>query len=519
VLHLHPKVSIIIPVYNGSNFLREAIDSALAQTYENIEILVVNDGSNDGGKTEKIALSYGDTIRYFAKENGGVASALNLAIKNMKGEYLSWLSHDDLYYSDKIQRQVEVLLNLGGGKFIIYSDFAFLTNSNFIHPPMKMGGVPPKHFRYWLTLADTLHGCSLLIPKAAFEECGVFDETLLATQDYDLWFRFSKNYRFVHVAECLVTSRQHPEQTSNIMSQTSLLEGDQLVMQFIKDLTIEEITAASKTSASDAYKDLADRSRIRGRLRAAAVADQLAIKFATRPKRTISLDKFRLLLKDKAKAVIRRILPHYVLLIIKKMLYKMDLLNRQYKFARIQNENMRLEKAQIIKDILPQILHKFQINSLVDAPCGDCSRMKDIGLKIERYIGCDFGGDLIATNKENFIGDNIEFEALDLLVDTLPKADLIFSHNLLQTLSFEDAYRVIANFKKSGAKYLLATTFKNTKKNTEAPSGKKLPRQVNLQIYPFDFPEPVLSIDPEETTNKALGLWLLKDITLPQEWY
>ncbi len=66
----NPLVSIVIPVYNGSNYLREAIDSALAQIYRNIEVLVINDGSRDDGKTEAVALSYGDRIRYFAKENG-----------------------------------------------------------------------------------------------------------------------------------------------------------------------------------------------------------------------------------------------------------------------------------------------------------------------------------------------------------------------------------------------------------------------------------------------------------------
>jgi glycosyltransferase involved in cell wall biosynthesis len=79
-IHFNPKVSIIIPVYNGSNFLKEAIDSAIAQTYKNIEIIVINDGSSDNGATEKIAKSYGDKIRYFKKENGGVATALNLGI-------------------------------------------------------------------------------------------------------------------------------------------------------------------------------------------------------------------------------------------------------------------------------------------------------------------------------------------------------------------------------------------------------------------------------------------------------
>ena len=79
-MSIQPKVSIVIPVYNGANYLGEAIDSALEQTYENIEIIVVNDGSTDDGATREIALSYGDRIRYFEKENGGVSSALNLGI-------------------------------------------------------------------------------------------------------------------------------------------------------------------------------------------------------------------------------------------------------------------------------------------------------------------------------------------------------------------------------------------------------------------------------------------------------
>ena len=78
---LSPKVSIVIPVYNGADLLSQAIDSALAQTYFPIEILVVNDGSGDGGATERIALSYGEKVRYFSKANGGVASALNFAIQ------------------------------------------------------------------------------------------------------------------------------------------------------------------------------------------------------------------------------------------------------------------------------------------------------------------------------------------------------------------------------------------------------------------------------------------------------
>jgi len=109
VMEFNPKVSIIIPVYNGSNYMREAIESALAQTYENIEIIVINDGSSDGGKTDEIARSYGDRINYILKENGGVATALNTGIREMTGEYFSWLSHDDVYYPEKIEKHVQYI--------------------------------------------------------------------------------------------------------------------------------------------------------------------------------------------------------------------------------------------------------------------------------------------------------------------------------------------------------------------------------------------------------------------------
>ena len=80
---MNPKVSIVIPVYNGEDYVNEAIDSALAQTYENCEVIVVNDGSTDN--TEAIVKTYGNKIRYFSKENGGVSSALNVGIEHMEG--------------------------------------------------------------------------------------------------------------------------------------------------------------------------------------------------------------------------------------------------------------------------------------------------------------------------------------------------------------------------------------------------------------------------------------------------
>ena len=93
-MNSYPKISIIIPVYNGSNYLQEAIESCLQQTYKEYEIIVVNDGSNDSGKTRAIAQKYDKQIRYFEKENGGVSSALNFGISKMEGDFFAWLSQD-----------------------------------------------------------------------------------------------------------------------------------------------------------------------------------------------------------------------------------------------------------------------------------------------------------------------------------------------------------------------------------------------------------------------------------------
>ena len=123
----NPLVSIIIPVYNGSNFMREAIDSALAQTYNNIEIIVINDGSCDEGKTRDIALSYGERIRYFEKENGGVSSALNLGLREMRGAYFSWLSHDDWYLPEKVEMEIEALRKAGNMDLAVYSECDFVS--------------------------------------------------------------------------------------------------------------------------------------------------------------------------------------------------------------------------------------------------------------------------------------------------------------------------------------------------------------------------------------------------------
>ena len=210
-MNFNPKVSIIIPVYNGSNYLREAIDSALAQTYTNCEVIVVNDGSDDDGQTAEITLSYGSRIRYLAKPNGGVASALNLGINAMKGEYFSWLSHDDVYKADKIKVQIELMQNEKPGT-ILYSDYEYIDARSMLTGSRRVAPVEPGRMRLALLTGDPVNGCTVLIPRECFDAAGLFNVRLRTIQDYDLWFRLAKKCRFVHIPQALLKSRIHTGQ-------------------------------------------------------------------------------------------------------------------------------------------------------------------------------------------------------------------------------------------------------------------------------------------------------------------
>ena len=232
----NPKVSIIIPVYNGSNFVRHAIDCALSQTYDNVEVVVVNDGSTDGGKTEEIALSYGDRIRYFAKENGGVSSALNYGIANMTGEYFSWLSHDDAYGPDKVKDAIKLLRahDMLGKKCVAHtSGYTMDVDGN------KLKDFPNSFAENQvfsgvevltrMTKERGLYGCCMLIPKSAFDEVGGFAEDLRFSQDFLMWYRiFMAGYQLVSDHRLNVMCRLHKNQVTNL--RRDLYEHDAVII-------------------------------------------------------------------------------------------------------------------------------------------------------------------------------------------------------------------------------------------------------------------------------------------------
>lgn len=234
-------VSIVIPVFNGENYLRQAIDSALSQTYPYVEVIVVDDGSTDG--TARLCQSYGDKIQYFYKENGGVSSAVNLGISKMQGEYFSWLSHDDVYHPDKIEKQIKALHCSTDKTTIVHGNFnvsnekyhsVSCVQNDAIYTKARMeNSVLP-------VLLTAIHGCVPLIHKSHFERAGVFDESLPLTQDYDFFFRIMRGAQSIFLTEPLVDVRLHKTAGRNTSPDFERACMEQYIY-FAKNLSLSEI--------------------------------------------------------------------------------------------------------------------------------------------------------------------------------------------------------------------------------------------------------------------------------------
>lgn len=231
MIDYNPLVSVVIPAYNASNYLAEAINSALAQTYKNIEIIVVNDGSNDDGATRAVAESFGEKIRYFEKKNGGSSSALNYGIKQMKGEWFSWLSHDDLYYPQKIEKEIEFMRTLNTRDLIRH---VFFSAADYVDKDGKLIRKPRSkaciarakeiesfndNRKMIASMTNYIfHGCSCLVNRKLFDEIGLFDESLRLVNDAELWFRvYSFGCKIHYIPDILVSGRVHANQVSRVI--------------------------------------------------------------------------------------------------------------------------------------------------------------------------------------------------------------------------------------------------------------------------------------------------------------
>jgi glycosyltransferase involved in cell wall biosynthesis len=209
-----PKVSVTIPVYNGASFVRQTIDSVLAQTYRDYEIIVVNDGSTDD--SDKILKSYGDRIRYLKQQNMGLARTRNKLISLAKGKYLAFLDQDDLWHPDKLAEQVPCLesdTQVG----LVYSDNSIIDRDGavLVDRTSKIN----QHHSGWI-FEVYLYGnfitlSTVVIRKETLNKAGLFIAGYKISEEYDLFLKIARDYKIEYVNRSLACYRKHGKNASS----------------------------------------------------------------------------------------------------------------------------------------------------------------------------------------------------------------------------------------------------------------------------------------------------------------
>jgi glycosyltransferase involved in cell wall biosynthesis len=200
------NVNIILPTYNRAQLIARAIKSLLNQTYQDFEIIVVDDGSTDN--TEEVVKKIDDKrIRYIRhKENKGAATARNTGIKAAKAQYIAFQDSDDEWLLEKIEKQIIAFKNVSPKVGVVYTGFWKIQDNKKIY--MHSFNIKSKEgdIHESLLKGNFIATPATLIKKECFERIGMFDEKLPTLEDWELWIRISKYYHFKYIDEPLLIS-------------------------------------------------------------------------------------------------------------------------------------------------------------------------------------------------------------------------------------------------------------------------------------------------------------------------
>ncbi len=253
-------VSVIIPTYNRCNIVSRAIDSVLAQTYRNIELIVIDDGSTDQTGA-LIATKYGAGVKYLYQKNSGVSSTRNHGIRVSRGQYIAFLDSDDSWAYDKLEKQMKFLQENKKYK-ICYTDEIWIRAGNQVQPReihQKYGG---------RIFAKCIPRCiispsSVIIARGIIDKIGLFDTNLPVCEDYDYWLRLSATYPIAYIEEKLITkygghadqlSRRYPVMDRyRVYALEKILTSPHLE-EPVRDMVLESIIQRCAIISNGAFK-------------------------------------------------------------------------------------------------------------------------------------------------------------------------------------------------------------------------------------------------------------------------
>jgi len=201
-----PLVSAIIPTYNNAALVAEAVDSALAQTYRPLEVIVVDDGSTDD--TAARLAAYGERIRVVRIEHAGPAVARNAGIRAARGEFIAFLDSDDLWLPEKVARSAAPLL-ADARVGVVYTGTRVYDLTVGREQRVPCYDLSGRIHREVFLECRGVSTSTIITRRICLDDVGLFDETLLRAQDWDLFIRLAERYDFRFVPETLTIRRVH----------------------------------------------------------------------------------------------------------------------------------------------------------------------------------------------------------------------------------------------------------------------------------------------------------------------
>lgn len=212
-----PKVSVIISTHNRANFICQAVECVLGQTFKDIEIIVVDDGSTDN--TREALLKYASAILYIYQENKGRAEARNAGVRLAKGEYIAFLDDDDIWLADKLAKQA-AYLDTRGDIGLVHTFSEIIDENGHLLPreTKKRAKLYKKSIKIGyayegMIKLGIMFTSSVMLRKKCFDRVGLFDRAIVAFEDWDLYLRVALYYGIGIIKEPLVKYRAHSNQT------------------------------------------------------------------------------------------------------------------------------------------------------------------------------------------------------------------------------------------------------------------------------------------------------------------
>jgi len=212
-----PLISVVIPAYRTAQSIAATLDSVLAQTFQNYEILVVNDGSPDTAQLEQALAPYRDRIAYFRQENEGPAGARNTGIRAARGEYIALLDSDDLWEPEHLAAQLAVLRD-DPSIDMVYADARIFGDVPSAGRTVMdlCPSTGPVTFESLVSRGCTVHICVSLVRRRALLDAGLFDPAFRGTEDIDMWLRIvRRGGRIAYQRRVLGRYRRHPGSLSS----------------------------------------------------------------------------------------------------------------------------------------------------------------------------------------------------------------------------------------------------------------------------------------------------------------